>query len=410
MKKLSTFITEEKNLHMEHLEDLILNDGVAGAKQIFNFLSQTRDMLGGNIKSKVSATVKWDGAPAIFAGVDPSDGKFFVAKKGIFNKNPKIYKTQADINSDLSGELADKFSVALREFKKLGIKSGVYQGDLMFTKGDVKTETISDQKYYTFQPNTIVYAVPVNSVLGKTIAKASIGVVWHTTYDGDAFENMKATFAKGIVNKFKQVGTIWMDDATYKDVSGSATMTAAETDSLNKILSQMGTVLQKLPRAAVDAFSENEELLIRVKTYNNSKIRAGEKITNTTQHVVGLIHYLNDYYSKEESKKKTVKGKMATIDKSRAAFAPVARTPLIQLKMIFDFMNLVVDAKDIIINKMNSAASVNTFLRTRQGLTVTSPEGYVAVDHLSGGAVKLVDRLGFSQANFSPDIIKGWQR
>jgi hypothetical protein len=172
----------------------------------------------------------------------------------------------------------------------------------------------------------------------------------------------------------------------------------------------MGTVLQKLPRAAVDAFSENEELLIRVKTYNNSKIRAGEKITNTTQHVIGLIHYLNDYYSKEESKKKTVKGKMATIDKSRAAFAPVARTPLIQLKMIFDFMNLVVDAKDIIINKMNSAASVNTFLRTRQGLTVTSPEGYVAVDHLSGGAVKLVDRLGFSQANFSPDIIKGWQR
>jgi hypothetical protein len=410
VKKLSTFIAEEKNVHMEHIEDLILNDGVAGAKQIFAFLSATRDMLAGHTKSKVSATVKWDGAPAIFAGVDPRDGKFFVAKKGIFNKNPKVYKTQNDINADLDGDLAAKFTVALREFKKLGITQGVYQGDLMFTKGDVKTETIDDQKFYTFQPNTIVYAVPVGSALGKTIAKASVGVVWHTTYEGDSFETMKASFGKGIVEKLKKVGTVWMDDANYKDVSGSATMTAVETEQITKILSQMGTILQKLPREAVDAFSKDEELLMRVKAYNNSKVRAGQKITNTVAHVAGLVHYLNDYYMKEEEKKKTVAGKAAVKSKFKAVFAPIARTPAVQLKMIFDFMNLTVEAKNIIVAKMNSGASINTFLRTRQGLTVTSPEGYVAVDHLTGGAVKLVDRLEFSKANFSPDIIKGWQR
>jgi len=410
VKKLSTFIAEEKNVHMEHIEDLILNDGVAGAKQIFAFLSATRDMLAGHTKSKVSATVKWDGAPAIFAGVDPRDGKFFVAKKGIFNKNPKVYKTQNDINADLDGDLAAKFTVALREFKKLGITQGVYQGDLMFTKGDVKTETIDDQKFYTFQPNTIVYAVPVGSALGKKISKASIGIVWHTTYEGDSFETMKASFGKGIVEKLKQVGTVWMDDANYKDVSGTATMTAAETEHITKILSQMGTILQKLPREAVDAFSKDAELLIRVKAYNNSKVRAGQKITNTVSHVVGLVHYLNDYYMKEEEKKKTPAGKTAVKNKFKAVFAPIARTPAAQLKMIFDFMNLTVEAKNIIVAKMNSGASINTFLRTRQGLTVTSPEGYVAVDHLTGGAVKLVDRLEFSKANFSPDIIKGWQR
>ena len=204
MKKLSTFITEEKNLHMEHIEDLILNDGVYGAQQIFRFFSQVRDMLAGHTNKKVSATVKWDGAPAIFAGIDPRDGKFFVAKKGIFNKNPKIYKTQADINADLDGELAAKFTIALREFKKLGITSGVYQGDLMFTKGDVKSETIDGQSYYTFQPNTIVYAVPVGSALGKQISAASIGVVWHTTYTGDSFASMRASFAKGAL-AFPQV-------------------------------------------------------------------------------------------------------------------------------------------------------------------------------------------------------------
>jgi hypothetical protein len=410
MKKLSTFITEEKNLHMEHLEDLVLNDGVEGAQQIFRFLNATRDMLSGHIKTRVSATVKWDGAPSIFVGIDPRDGKFFVAKKGIFNKNPKVYKTQADIDADLSGELASKFSTALREFKKLGITKGVYQGDLMFTKGDVKVETLDETKFYTFQPNTIVYAVPVDSSLGKKIKAASIGVVWHTTYEGDSFESMKATFAKGIVANLKKVATIWMDDATYKDVSGTSTFTAAETAKFNQILAQADDIIKKIPHEALNLISSDEELLIRVKAYNNSKIRAGQTISNTTTHVAGLVHYLNDYYMKEAAKKKTEAGKAAQKAKFQKAFAPIARTPLVQLKQIFDFMNVVVEAKKMIIAKMNTSATVSTFIRTHTGLKVTAPEGYVAVDHLSGGAVKLVDRLGFSQANFSSEVIKGWER
>ena len=56
-------------------------------------------MLAGNARSSVNMTVKWDGAP-IFAGIDPSDGKFFVAKKSVFNVNPKLYKTNAEIDAD----------------------------------------------------------------------------------------------------------------------------------------------------------------------------------------------------------------------------------------------------------------------------------------------------------------------
>lgn len=409
MKSFRIHLTEEKNLHMEHLEDEVLNKGFAGAQQIFNFLSGTRDMLAGHSKSKIAATVKWDGAPAIFAGIDPEDGKFFVAKKGLFNIKPKMYKSQKDIDADLSGELAAKFSVAFREFKKLGIKSGVYQGDLMFTD-DVSTETIEGEKYYTFQPNTIVYAVPVNSTLGTKIKKASIGIVWHTTYTGSSIQTMKASFAKGIVDKFQKPATIWMDDATYKDVSGTATFTAAETKAFNAKLKEAQTILGKLPKEALSIFAENDELLMRVKAFNNSKVRAGEKVSNTLTHVKELVLYLTDYYKKEEDKKKSEKGKQATKDKFKTVFAPIARTPIFQLKLIFDFMNLVVDMKHMIVNKMNTTATLNTFLRTSTGLTVTNPEGYVAVDHLTGGAVKLVDRLGFSQANFSPDIIKGWQR
>ena len=171
-----------KNLHLEHLEDEIINNGVAGGRAAINFLQSLRDMLSGSARSSINMTVKWDGAPAIFAGIDPSDGKFFVAKKSVFNVSPKLYKTNTEIDEDLSGDLNAKFKVALAEFSKLGI-TGVIQGDLMFTD-DLSKETIEGVSYYTFQPNTIVYAVPVDSDLGKIMNTAKIGVVWHTTYTG----------------------------------------------------------------------------------------------------------------------------------------------------------------------------------------------------------------------------------
>ena len=114
MQKFSSYLAEEKNVHMEHIEDSILNDGVNGARQAINYLRSLRDMLAGNTARSVKVTVKWDGAPAIFAGQDPSDGKFFVAKKGVFNKNPKVYKTNADIDADTDGDLNTKLKEALK--------------------------------------------------------------------------------------------------------------------------------------------------------------------------------------------------------------------------------------------------------------------------------------------------------
>ena len=187
-----------------------------GRKNAINFVRSLRDMLAGSARSSVSMTVKWDGAPAIFAGVDPEDGKFFVAKKSVFNVSPKLYKTNAEIDADLSGDLNAKFKVALAEFSKLGIK-GVLQGDLMYT--DLSTEKIDGTSYYTFQPNTIVYAVPVDSDLGKTMNASKIGVVWHTTYKGSTLQDMTASFGANIAGLTK-TKSVWMDDATYKDVSG----------------------------------------------------------------------------------------------------------------------------------------------------------------------------------------------
>ena len=410
MKSLKSFITEEKNTHMTHVEDLVFDKGVDGARSAINFLRDLRDMLSGHTNSKINATVKWDGAPAIFCGIDPRDKKFFVAKKGVFNATPKVYKTAKDIDSDTSGDLAAKLKVALTEFSKLGITSGVYQGDLMFTN-DKKREKIMGKDYITFHPNTIVYAVPTTSTLGQNIAKAKIGVVWHTMYTGTSFENMRASFGQNIVSKFRKVPTIWQDDATYRDYSGTATFTSRETEHLTSILSQAGRVFQGVNANTLNAMSkaENPELNQLINTYNNTKVRAGEKITNTRLHTQGLYHYIHDKYQKEIEKRKSDKGKSAQEEKRKAILKFFADHDQGEIARIFDLVNLLAEAKQMIINKMNEAGSIQTFLKTTNGFKVTGVEGFVAIDRI-GSAVKIVDRMEFSKANFSPDIIKGWQK
>ena len=400
-----------KNLHLEHLEDEILNFGVDGGRAAINFLRSLRDMLAGSTRSSVNMTVKWDGAPAIFAGIEPETGDFFVAKKSVFNVNPKLYKTDADIDDDLSGNLNAKFKVALAELPKLGIK-GVLQGDLMFTD-DIETDTIDGIKYYTFQPNTIVYAVPVNSDLGKQMNRAKMGIVWHTTYTGKKLQDMKASFGADI-SKLNKVPSVWMDDATYKDVSGKATFTEKETEDITAILSQTGRTFNKINGPKLRAFLRFQDSLTGVlagaslKTYNNSKVRAGEKITNPRLHAKGYEKWVFDSIQKQIDKAKSDKGKQKYTNIQKEYVREVKRhtTNLVQ---VITFQNLLVDAKMQIVKKLNSVKGLtDTFIRTPNGYKVTNPEGYVAIDRVSGGAVKLVDRLEFSFNNFT--AVKAWDR
>ena len=400
-----------KNLHLEHLEDEILNYGVDGGRAAINFLQSLRDMLSGSSRSSTNMTVKWDGAPAIFAGIDPEDGKFFVAKKSVFNVSPKLYKTSAEIDADLSGALNEKFKVALTEFSKLGIK-GVLQGDLMFTN-DISKETIEGVSYYTFQPNTIVYAVPVDSPLGKIMNTAKVGVVWHTTYTGSALQDMKASFGADI-SKLSKPSSVWMDDATYKDVSGRATFTQKETDAVTKILSQTGSTFRKINSPMLKQFLNLQNSLTGVlssaslKTYNNSKVRAGEIIKNPKQHAAGYVKWVESSIQKQIDKVKSDKGKEKYTNMQKE-YVRDFKKHTNNLTQIITFQNLLVDAKMQIVKKLNSVKGLtDTFIRTPNGYKVTNPEGYVAIDRVGGGAVKLVDRMEFSFNNFT--AIKAWDK
>lgn len=408
--KFKEFLTEAKegkNVHLEHIEDEVLNRGVNGARDAINFLRSLRDMLAGNSDSNVNLTTKWDGAPAIFAGTNPENGKFFVGTKSVFNANAKLNYTEEDIdNNHPNPGLNDKLKVALRYLPKLGIK-GVLQGDMMFTKGDIQKQVIDGTSYITFQPNTIVYAVPSGSKLASAMLAAQLGVVFHTSYTGKKLADMKASFNIDI-NHLTNTKDVWFRDAYFVDASGTATFTEQETKQITGILSDAGRLFQTINPLTLNRIAASDVLLTYIKTFNNTKVRAGEQIKDTKLHTVQLIKWVEDKLNKEILAAKMEKTKQKK-QQEKNELMRFFRQNAGELRKIFDLQNDIVDSKNMIISKLQQLRQVTgSFLKTDDGFKVTNPEGFVAVDRLKGNAVKLVDRMEFSLANFTAQ--KNWDK
>ena len=396
---------EGKNLHLEHIEDEVLNRGVPGARDAINFLQSLRDMLAGHSQSKVNVTTKWDGAPAVFCGINPENGKFFVGTKGVFNANPKLNYTDADIDANhTSAGLNSKLKVALRYLPKLGIK-GILQGDMMFAKGDINKQVIDGQSYITFQPNTIVYAVPSDAKLARMMLSAQMGIVFHTSYTGKTMADMNASFNIDI-GHLTTTKDVWFRDASFTDASGTATFTAEETSTITSTLSQAGRTFQSINALNLNRISASETIMTYIKTFNNTKVRAGQAIKDTRAHTFELTRWVEAKLNKDISDAKKADTKKKRI-KEKTEIMRFFNNAAKDLKAIFDLMNLLVTAKNMIVKKLQQMKQVtNTFLRTDDGFKITNPEGFVAVDRLKGNAVKLIDRLEFAHANFN--ATKNW--
>ena len=409
--KFIEFINESKegkNVHLEHLEDEVLNNGVAGSKAAINFLRSLKDMLASSSESKVNVTTKWDGAPAIICGINPENDKFFVGTKGVFANNPKLNYTNADIDANHPGEgLNNKLKIALKYLKKLNI-DGILQGDMMFAKEDIKKETINGEKYITFQPNTLVYAIPEDSKLAKTILSSQMGIVFHTAYSGgNTLADMKSSFNIDIGN-LKASKDVWYRDASFIDASGTATFTKQESLELAGHISEAQRILSQINSLTLNRISTSETFLMQIKTFNNTKVREGQEIKNTTQHTRDLIKWVEDRQNKEILAAKLEKTKTRKIAEKNEVLR-FYRSNTTQLKLIFDLQNKLVDAKNMIVRKLREIKQVaGTFVRTDDGFKISNPEGFVAVDKLKGGAVKLIDRLEFSHDNFT--AAKNWSK
>lgn len=417
MKSFRQFITEAvvKNLHMEHIEDEVFNNGVDGARESITFMQSIRDMLSGNAQSKLDLTVKFDGAPAIFVGTDPSDGKFFVGTKGVFNKNPKLIKQLSDIALyEYKGQLASKMAIAFTELQKLDIEN-VLQGDMMFTQNDLESTEVDGIQYITFQPNTIVYAVPARSALAQKILKAKIGIVFHTTYTGTSLEEMGASFGAD-VSGLGNSDSIWYSSAEYEDKSGTVTFTKQETSVITGFLSNAGKAFRKVKTAELNSFLDFQNSLpsgvagIKIKTYLNSLIRKGTSITGVKDHVSTYVKYVTDYAkTKTIGKVKTEKAKEEKTKQRDQIIGNITQNKS-TIQAVMEIYTNITFSKQMIIEKLNTGAKrfPNTFVRTDSGYKVVNDEGYVAIDTIKGNAVKLVDRLEFSYNNFNG--IKNWDK
>ena len=399
------------NVHLEHIEDEIFNFGIEGGRASINFIRSLRDMLMSGSSRSVNVTVKWDGAPAIFCGKHPETGKFFVAKKSLFNKTPKFYTSIAEIDADLSGQLAEKFKACFTNLKDIGIDN-ILQGDLMFTKGDLTKEDINGESYETFQPNTIMYAVPSTSKLASTMRKANVGIVFHTTYTGDSLDNLKASFGADI-SKLKKTSKVWMDDAEYKDVSGTATFTQKDSAEITRLMSRTGKVFQKIKKPALDGFLKLQGQMdagMSYKTYHNSKVRAGENFLrlNYKKHTDDYLKFVEEKFDAQIDKLKKPDAKKVKA-KNKNIYLTQIRKYLPLLRTLVEFQALINYAKIKILAKVNKAKQLTAmFVKKDNGFDVVSPEGFVAIDNNMGGAVKLVDRMEFSLNNFT--VQKDWDK
>ena len=404
MYSFKQYLSESKNTHLEHLEDEIINNGYQGGVNAVEFLKSLRNMLIGSSGRKVNVSVKWDGAPAVICGTNPENGKFFVGSKSVFNVTPKINYTPADIRKNHSGGLVDKLIVALRELKKLNIK-GVVQGDFLYTPDEIKTATIRGEKVITFTPNTITYAIPEDSNLAKRILSSKMGIIFHTSYTGRKMSNLKAKFGVNI-RSFSKTNSVFFDDAGYKDTSGVATFTELESDQYDALLRMAAGSISK-GKGVLDLMKRQTNLLsvgARLKIFFNDFIRRGQTIANVKKLQTQFRTYYTKVLDDEINKRKTKSAKDRFAAQKKEGLRFIDRYEDQIYFAIASYVTLQ-RTKNYLVNKMNQIKSIGTFIQRGNGFEVTNPEGYVAVDRL-GNAVKLVDRLEFSTANFT--VSKNW--
>tara|TARA_Y100001937_G_scaffold14661_1_gene19809 strand:- start:1506 stop:2720 length:1215 start_codon:yes stop_codon:yes gene_type:complete len=391
-------LNEFKRTHLEHIEDIILTDGYEGGKAVVEYFRGLLLTLKGTSSEAVKVSVKWDGAPAVVCGVNPDNGKFFVGTKSVFAQNAKINYTKKDIaNNHGTDDLGQKLLKCLVHLKKLNMQ-GVYQGDLLFTDEDITRKNIDGKPHLTFTPNTITYAVPEQQDLGKRIDRAKVGIIFHTSYVGDSLADMNAQ-AGADVESFTQSADVFFDNATYKDVSGSAKFTDNETSSFLSEIDKLENLLSRIPRNLSNLFGANQDFVPFFQMYINAMVKQGELPANSVQFLQGFRKFYIDRMQQQISGLKAQKALALRQDKIKQMpqFLNKLKAPLTAMLI---FYKQVQKMKAIILKKMNQAQAIGSFQQTDGGLQVTEPEGFVAVDK-TGNAVKLVDRLGFSRRNLT---------
>jgi len=394
-----------KNTHLEHLEDDIFNSGPAGVTNSINFLKSLRDMLTeGDGQTAMKVTTKWDGAPAIVCGRNPQDGRFFVGTKSVFNKqNPKVVYSEADADRLYPGQTVGSIlKDCLQRLSTLPIQ-GVLQGDLLYQKTP-SVIMLEGQRNYSFRPNTITYTIPVDSELGERVGHSKLGIVFHTEYTGRTMQDLTAGFGAD-VSKLQNKPEVAVFSSEFTNVGGAANLSMVEKANVNRTILAAERNFRSgntFVKGVQDVGKGPFTLPALFKVYFNQVVREG-RVPSAEVMSKQFCCFIDDKFNKEMAKKKTLKSKGEWMKRRNEAVKYLNTNRSSMNSALSGFKNLM-DAKVMIINKLTKIKSVGTFLEEEGGLRATNPEGFVAIK--DGAALKLVDRLEFSRANFT--AAKDW--
>lgn len=385
--------------HLTHLEELILTKKAEGVDIALTFINELLKTFQGHSSNSVFTTVKYDGAPAIIAGFNPENNRFFVATKSLGNVEPKVNYTDEDIerNHGNAPGLVKKLKLGLQYLPEV-IKDGIFQGDFMFDSDTLEHFAKDGINYITFKPNTITYAVPEHTPDSVRIRRSKIGVVLHTMYTGPSLTQLTKKFGISVA-KFPKSENVWLEDALFKDLTGVVTLTNDDVNSVHELIesikkSKVTTKWEAIP----------ESVYALMNTFINVLIREHRFVTDPQASLVEFIKWFNDRSNKEVEKLKTESGKAKKRELIDKVITEINENEITFIN-IFNLTKKIEQVKMFFIRKYNAAIKTKQFISDENGnLVVTDPEGYVAVDHI-GNAIKLVNRLEFSRANFA--VTKG---
>jgi hypothetical protein len=343
-------------------------------------------------------------SPSIVFGIDPLDGQFFVGTKAAFSKNPTLVKSNKDLETYYSDrpDLMSKMKYAFKYLSKLGL-TGIMQGDLMFTKPMLRSEKIDGKACVVFEPNTIAYSAEMDSDIGKRIMAAKIGIIIHTVYHGTSLADMESEHGESVLaalGTLHQTPEVWIEDVTFKDYTGIASLTPQEDSELVRDITTCSRFANLIGKTQFDAIVKNPDIQRNIQVFINARVRGGHLVGDTNT-------FINDFLKFYEQKMQ------ADIDKLKGGAEGVAaKNRLKKIETMKEFIvgnintfvrvmevyKTLIDMKMFLISKLQKISTLGTFLRTDDGYKVTSPEGFVIIGH-DGNVTKLVDRISFSKTN-----------
>lgn len=407
-----------KNTHLEHIEDLMLMFGEDGVKESFEYIDDLVRTFSGDPKNSKKFSTKWDGAPAIFCGPDPVDGEFFVAKKGIFNKTPQLFKSISEIQQDKIAEgLKKVFTYVFKYMKPLydsGKLKDVVQGDFLFHEGTRKiVNDVHNENCIIFKPQLISYCIPDHDELYDAAKKCKVCVVIHARYpitNAKTVQDLSVNF--GFDASEHSNRDILILTPFTSELGSSMMITKAEK---SKLINWKRTAMRTLPQCSKflneisESYEDSWSITYLIKQYFNTRVREGQKVNSAKKFYEDFVKYWEEKFRKEIDKKASAKAKakwrkqmfdgIVYLKKNKSSF--------IQMVALY---NTIQNIKNIFVPKLEAGERFRTYYYDEKTGTydVGNQEGYVAIRE-SDKAVKLVQRLGgFSQRNFNE--MKSWSK